>query len=174
MIKIDHGGADMTSFQDAMDEYRQQLAKGVLQQAYRGLMAYLLELKTHFKDKYPAYSVSGSLYYGTMDMTYFALTPESLKKRGLKIAVVFLHEACRFEVWLAGYNRPLQAEYWRLFKESGWEKYPLVPTTRGVDAILVHTLAGEPNFGDLAGLTAQIEDGTLRFIADIEAFLLVH
>jgi hypothetical protein len=62
----------MGSFHESMNEYRKQLEKGAIQEAYKGLMEYILALRTHFKNKYPDYFVSGSIYYGYMDMTYFS------------------------------------------------------------------------------------------------------
>ena len=109
-------------------------------EAYKGLMEYIMDLRTHFKNRYPDYVVSGSIYYGYMDMTYFSFYPESLKKQNLKIAIVFLHEPFRFEVWLAGFNKQIQSKYWKLIKESGWNKYHLVSTTIGADSILEHIL----------------------------------
>jgi len=161
----------MTSFADDMREFQSQLALGRVQAAYQGLMQYMLDLKTHFTKKHPDYSVSGSLYQGYMDMTYFAIVPETLKQRGLKIAVVFVYGSFRFEVWLSGCNRQVQARYWQLLKDSGWAKYRLVPDPKGFDSILVHPLADPPDFGDLDALTAQIEQGTLVFIQDVEEFL---
>ncbi|HEY6074164.1 MAG TPA: hypothetical protein VIV15_12445 [Anaerolineales bacterium] len=153
------------------EEYRKQLEKGAIQKAYKGLMEYMMGLRTFFKNKYPDYSVSGSLYYGYMDMTYFSFFPDSLKERGLKVAIVFLHEAFRFEVWLAGYNKQVQSKYWNLFKESNWKKYPLVASTEGADSILESVLVDDPDFSDLEALTSQIEKGTLKFIKDVEGFL---
>jgi hypothetical protein len=164
----------MESFHGYMNEYRKQLGKGAIQLAYRGLMEYIMDLRTHFKTSYPDYVVSGSIYYGYMDMTYFSFFPKSLKDRNLKIAIVFLHEAFRFEVWLAAYNKQVQAKYWKSFKESGWDKYHLVPTTSGADSILEYVLVDTPNFGDLNILTNQIERGTLEFIKDVDGFLSGH
>lgn len=161
----------MPVFHESMDEYRQLLEQGALQHAYRGLMDYMMGLRTYLKNKYPEYVVSGSLYYGVMDMTYFSFSPQSFKQRKLKIAIVFLHEAFRFEAWLAGYNKQIQAQYWNMLKESGWNKYQLVPTTQGADSILEHILVGNPDFRDLEALTAQIEIGTFQFIEDVESFL---
>jgi hypothetical protein len=109
-----------------------------------------------------------------MDMTYFSFFPKSLKRRKLKVAVVFLHEAFRFEVWLAGYNKRVQTKYWKLIKESGWKKYHIVPTTRGVDSIIEQVLVENPDFSHLEKLTQQIEKGTLDFIEDVEDFLSQH
>lgn len=164
----------MGSFQEDMLEYKKQLEKGAIQEAYKGLMEYIMQLKTHFKNKYPDYFVSGSIYYGYMDMTYFSFIPESFKQRNLKVAIVFIHATCRFEVWLAGYNKQVQSKYWKMFKESDWNKYRLVATTEGVDSIMEHVLADSPDFSDVATLTKQIEETTLEFIKDIESFLSSH
>ncbi|NMC30802.1 MAG: hypothetical protein GYA45_12105 [Pelolinea sp.] len=161
----------MSSFQENMQEFKELLKQGTVQQAYRGLMDFIMNLKTYFKNKYPNYFVSGSIYCGYMDMTYFSFTPQALKDRKLKIAVVFNYDAFRFEVWLGGYNKQTQAEYWRLFKDSGWNCDHLVPTTEGKDSILEHILVVDPDFGDLDALTRTIEENTLCFIADVEKFL---
>ncbi len=162
----------MASLQVSIQEYRKQLARGAIQVAYRDLMDYIMSLRTYFQNQYPTYAVPGSIYYGYMDMTYFAIVPPSLKERKLKIAIVFLHEACRFEVWLAGTNKQVQVKYWNLFKESNWDKYKVVAPAKGVDSIIVHVLADNPDFGDLETLTRQIETVTLQFIQDVEGFLL--
>jgi hypothetical protein len=161
----------MESFQEYVDEYRKQMDKGAIQKAYKGLMEYIMSLKTHLKTKYPDYSVSGSIYYGYMDMTYFSFFPESLKQRSLKVAIVFIHKTCTFEIWLAGYNKQVQATYWKLFKESGWNKYRIVSTIEGEDSIIEYKLTDNPDFNDLEALTSQIEGAVLNFIKDIESFL---
>ena len=161
----------MRTLPEAMHEYKKQLELGAIQQAYQGLMEYMLALRTHFQNQNPDLLVSGSLYFGYMDMTYFAISSKALKDRQLKIAIVFLHDKFRFEVWLAGMNKRVQARYWQMFKESGWEKYPLVPTIQGADSILEHILVAEPDFSDLQALTQQIEAGTVKFIEAVEAFL---
>jgi hypothetical protein len=167
-------GEIMGSFHEYMREYKQQLDKGAIQQAYKGLMEYIMGLRTYFQDRYPDYFVSGSIYYGYMDMTYFSFFPASLKERRLKIAIVFLHAEFRFEVWLAGYNKQVQSKYWKLFKESGWDKFHLVPTTQGMDSILEYVLVETPDFSDPDALTGQIEASTLGFIRDVESFLAGH
>jgi hypothetical protein len=164
----------MEPFHEYIDEYKKQLEKGAINKAYKGLMEYIMELRTNFKNKYPEYFVSGSIYYGYMDMTYFSFFPKSLKDLNLKVAIVFIHEACRFEVWLAGYNKQVQQEYWNLIKDSNWNKYNLVPSTKGVDSIIESILVNNPDFSDLDSLTNQIETATLNFIRDVECFLSEH
>ena len=161
----------MVSFSDAMNEYRKLLAKGAIVKAYRGLMDYFNTLRVYFAQNYPDYTVMGNVYYGYMDMTYFAITSQSLKRRKLKIAIVFLHEIFRFEVWLVGNNRAVQSEYWKLFTTSKWTKYHIAMPGPGVDAILDHIIVDAPNFRDLDALTKQIDRGTLDFIENVENFL---
>jgi hypothetical protein len=164
---------DMNSIREDMEEFREQLEKGYIQRAYRGLLAYLMGLRTHFRSRYGDSAVSG-LYQGTMDMTYFALFPASLKDRGLKIAIVFNYEAFRFEAWLAGSNRKVQRQYWESFKDSLWPDYRVVTPARGIDSIIECDLAIDFDLGDPQVLTAKIEDTTAAFIGDIERFLAEH
>lgn len=154
-----------------MNEYKKQLQRGIISRAYKGLMEYMLNLKTFLVSRHPDYYVSGSLYFGNMDMTYFSFNPKSIKDRNLKIAVVFNHQRFSFEVWLAGVNKQVQHKYWRLFSTSGWQKYRVVPSTQGIDSIVEHILVEPPDFRDLDSLSGQIEAETLQFIQDIEDFL---
>jgi hypothetical protein len=161
----------MKSLQENMAEFRKQLEKGSIQKAYLGLMEYMMRLKNHFSNKYPDYSTPGSIYNGYMDMTYFSILPKSLKDRDLKIAIVFNYDSFRFEVWLSGRNQQVLAKYWKLFKESGWDRYKIAAQGKWADSVLEHILVDNPDFSDLAALTKQIEQGTLKFIQDIERFL---
>ena len=95
----------MSSLQQAMDLYKKQLQGGQIITAYQGLMAYFNGLRLHFQKGYPHYQVPSNIYYGYMDMTYFAIIPETLKERDLKVAVVFPHPEFRFEAWLAARNK---------------------------------------------------------------------
>jgi hypothetical protein len=70
-------------------------------------------------------------------------------------AIVFIHATFRFEVWLAGYNKQVQTKYWKLFKESGWNKYHIVSPAKGADSIIEHILVDNPDFSDLDILTNE-------------------
>lgn len=147
------------------------MAKGEIKLAYRGLMEYIMGLRSYFKSRYPDYFVSGSVYQGYMDMSYFSFIPGSLQNRKLKIAIVFIHDTLSFEVWLAGYNREIQSKFRKFFKESNWSKYRIPSKINGADSILECTLVENPDFSDLESLTKQIENGTLKFIKDVTDFL---
>ena len=161
----------MKSLQENMVEYKKQLEKGAIQKAYQGLMEYMLSLKNHFGTKYPDFSVSGSMYSGYMDMTYFSVFPKSLKNQELKIAIVFVYDSFRFEVWLSGRNQQVLAKYWKIVKDSGWDKYQLAAQGKWADSILEHVLVYNPDFSDLEALTKQIDQEASKFIRDVESFL---
>ena len=156
----------MAALNDDVNEYAAQLRLGYIQRAYRGILAFMSDLKMYLESKYPAYSI-GSLYCGYMDMTYFSFTPPSLKDRKLKVAVVFLHEACRFDVWLAGANRKIQANTIRQLGARDLGPYSLSSIGPGVDSIIEITLVEQPDFDDAAALKRRIEEGTLRFVDNI-------
>jgi len=164
----------MQTFPESMIEYRQQLQKGVIQQAYRGLMDYMHSLRAYFQKNYPEYEVPGNLYFGYMDMTYFAIFPQELKQRKLKVAIVFLHEAFRFETWLSGANRQVQVDYSNLIREKGWNKFKLTANPKASDSILEHILVAEPDFRDFDSLTKELECGTVKFISDLQKFFHDH
>ncbi len=164
----------MRSFHEYVDEFQIQLQKGQIQQAYRGLMEYMLGLKSYLKKKYPDYFVSGSMYYGYMDMTYFSIIPKFFKDKKLKFAIVFNFETFGFEVWLSAVNKNVLMEYWNLIKERNWDKYRIVKPGKGIDSILEFSLVNNPDFRNIDSLTKEIEKGTLNFINDVEKFLLEH
>ena len=154
-----------------INEYRKQIEKGDIKVAYRKLMEYMMELRNHFIKKYPDYSVSGNLYFGYMDMTYFSVVPKSLKDKKLKIAVVFIHDKIGFEVWLSGINKQIQLIFWKKLKETGFDKYRIPSTIKGKDSIAEFDLVNQPDFDNMTKLTEQIEKGTIKFIQDIETYL---
>jgi len=161
----------MTSFNDSVIEYKKQLGKGNIQIAYRGLMDYMLELRNFFKNKYPEFSVPGTLYQGYMDMTYFALFPDDLKNKKLKIAVVFLHNEIKFDIWLSGINKQIQTKYWNILKSKNLNAYHLPKTLKGADAIIEYCITDNPNFNDLEALSRQIESCTVKFIRDVKELI---
>jgi hypothetical protein len=163
-------GLNLKSFNEKMLEYKKQLDKGRIQKAYRELMQYFQSLRLYLKNKYPDYFISGSIYYGFMDMTYFSFTPQSLKDRKLKIAIVFVHEKFSFEVWLGGNNKKIQKRFWNLVREKNWNQYYVPSSIRGLDSILECILVENPDFSNLEVLTKHIEIEVMKFINNVEHF----
>ncbi|WP_320164220.1 DUF7000 family protein [uncultured Trichococcus sp.] len=160
----------MESINEYIKEYTAQLSKGRIQKAYRGIMTFMSALRSYLESRYPDYTV-GSLYFGYMDMTYFAFTPADLKNKKLKIAVVYLHEKGVFEVWLAGNNRKIQAEYIALMSSENIGIYKLSQVIPGVDSIIESTLVEKPDFDHPEELKKQIEKKTMAFVKDIISVL---
>jgi hypothetical protein len=163
----------MQPIHEDMEELRKQLRKGSIQKAYRALLFYMMGLRTHFAKKYGDSAVS-SLYQGNMDMTYFALFPPALKRRDLKVAIVFNYDAFGFEAWLSARNRKLQRQYWELVKDRDWAGYRVVTPAAGIDSIIECDLVKDLDFNDPDALTSRIENATAAFIDDIESFLAKH
>jgi hypothetical protein len=164
----------MKSFHEDMIEFKKQLDKGHIQVAYKCLIEYFGYLKSYFKNKYPENIISGSTYFGYMDMTYFPISTDKLKQKKLKIAVVFVYDDFRFEVWLSAVNKIVLANYWKIIKDNKWDKYKIVKPGKGIDFILQHIVDNNPDFSDLNALTKNIEKGTMTFISDVENFLSTH
>ena len=160
----------MDSLNNHIREYKIQLHKGQIQKAYKGIMTFMSGLSTYLESRYPNYVIS-ALYFGYMDMTYFAFTPSDLKNKKLKIAIVYLHEQGRFEVWLGGSNRKIQTEYIRLLSRKNIGIYRLSQILPGVDSIIESILVEQPNFDHYEELTKQIESKTIEFANDITAIL---
>ena len=152
----------MTALNKLIEEYTQQLENGRVQQAYRGIMAFMSALRSNIDKKHPEFSVS-ALYFGYMDMTYFAIYSQSMKKRRLKIAIVYLHQENRFEVWLGGINRAVQAEYIQKFSHVDLKEYKLSQVSPGVDSIVEHVIVEKPDFDSRENLIEKIISQAIKF-----------
>lgn len=161
----------MKSFHKYLTEYRKHLKKGDIRKAYKGLMEYIADLKLYLKNKYPDYFVSSSVNTGYMDYTYFFFFPKSLKKKKLKVIILFIHETFTFEVWLSGFNKNIQKKYWQICTKNKWNKYHIANTIKDDYYIIKNTLLEKTDFKNLKALTKQIEKGILKFIKDVESFL---
>ena len=160
----------MNSLDWQIQEYRQQLSKGHIQKAYKGIMTFMSGLKSTLENNHPDFFTS-ALYFGYMDMTYFAFMPAVLRDKKLKIAIVYLHEPGRFEVWLGGNNRKIQADYIHRLSQRDLGKYQLSQVAPGVDSIIESIIVQRPNFDQLDELKRLIEAKTMEFIRDLTALL---
>jgi hypothetical protein len=75
---------NLPSIQEDMNVFRMQLKIGSIQRAYKALLVYMMDLRTHLKKRHPGYAFSG-LYQGYMDMTYFAIVPPLFKHQNMNI-----------------------------------------------------------------------------------------
>lgn len=160
----------MSTLDHDIQELQNRLKEGSVQRAYRGIIAFMSRLRKTFADFRGESAVSG-LYQGYFDMTYFALFPEGLKVRDLKLAVVFNYETFHFEAWLSARNRKVQRYYWEILNRAGYEQHPLVEPSVGIDAIVMAVLATSYSLEDEANLTVRIVEGVAAFERDLLRFL---
>ena len=160
----------MASLNTSIAEYTRQLRNGDIQKAYKGIMAFMSALKSDMENKYPGYA-AGAFYFGYMDMTYFAFTPLELKKKNLKIAVVYLHEENRFEAWLGGGNRKVRDEYIERLKRRDIGDLRLSGAGAGVDSIVERELVSRPDFDHTDALMQTVESRTIQFAESILSIL---
>ena len=161
----------MNTLNDNVKEYTSQLNKGHIQKAYKGIMNFMSELKVYLESQHPDY-ITSALYFGYMDMSYFAFTPSILKDKKLKIAIVYLHEECKFELWLAANNRKIQEEYVGILSNKNLGRFTLSQIQPGVDSIIASTIIEQPNFDNLAELKKQLEIRIIEFVKDINSIIL--
>lgn len=161
----------MNTLDEDINELRKRLSDGAVQRAYRGIVSYMARLRTEFANQRGERAVSG-LYQGYFDMTYFALFPDELKQRDLKLAVVFDYETFGFEVWLTARNRKNQRRYWELFLNADYKKHRLVEPAVGIDAIVTAVLAANYSGEDEDSLTTKIVAGVTAFERDMLSFLI--
>ncbi len=158
---------NMKTLNSCVQSYKEQLEIGDIQRAYKGLIEYLMGLKTHFANKYSDDFYMGHFNQGYMDISYFTFTPVALRNTKLKIGIGFNHEKMQFGIWLGAQNRQILKKYWEIFKGSNWNKYNISSEVNEGFAIVEYTLVEIPDFDNLKLLTEQIENKALKFIADI-------
>ena len=161
------------SLSKALQVYHEALNKGDIQKAYRSILSFIFELKTELGQKYPKYAIS-QVYQGYMDMSYFAITPPELRAKKLKIALVYLHEANRFELWLSANNRKLQKEWIDILNqvENRFKVFILfILFGVGIDSIVEYIVHVSPNFEAKEALKQSLTINIDRFIKDMEGLI---
>lgn len=151
--------------------YQKQLQEGKIQIAYKGIMSFMGNLKSYLSDMHSDYLV-GALYFGYMDMTYFAITTTELKDKQLKIAVVYLHQENCFELWLSATNKKIQAQYIDKLKDKDLKGYKLSVSQPGIDSIIESRIIDHPNFNELTSLKVELDILTQEFIKDIMEMMI--
>ncbi len=161
----------MKTLNECVKEYTIELQKGHIQKAYKGIMTFMSSLQRNMINNHPTYTSSG-IYFGYMDMTYFAFTPLKLKKEHLKIAIVYLHEKNSFEVWLGGNNRKVKLDFTNQLKQKDLSGFTLSSMEPGVDSIIEAVITQSPDFDQPEVLMHMIEDETLKFINRVTALVV--
>lgn len=150
-----------------IDIYTSLLQHGEIQMAYRGIMDFMSKLRSDFVRNYPHYEASGSLYQGYMDMTYFSVNTAQLKDRGLKIAIVYLHEKKVFEVWLSARNRSIMKKIRAQIEDLHLDGTRTFHDEANEDAVIESVLSASPNFDNQDELLEILGRGIDKFAAAV-------
>lgn len=160
----------MKTLNQLIFDYTKYLQQGDLQVAYKGILNYMGKLRSDFVSEYPDYEI-GNVYQGYMDMSYFSLNVKELKDKGLKIAIVYLHEKGSFEIWLSARNRDILKKYKTILNGKALEGSSFFHDSDNEDAIIECTLTSKPNFDKQTSLTEIIKEGTEKFISVVTLLL---
>ena len=161
----------MKTLNQLIGDYTCHLQQGEIQLAYKGILEFIGKLRADFVKKYPHYDTS-SIYQGYMDMSYFSLSTKRLKDKGLKFAIVYLHEKGQFEVWLSARNRDISKQYEPVFSGKSFDGITTFHDENNQDAIIEYTLIAAPNFEDQDMLTDIIGEGVEEFITAVSNLLI--
>jgi len=154
----------MEKLNDYIAIYKEQLDKGDIQKAYKGLIKYMLSLKSYLSKELQNSFFFGNISLGYMDYSYFPFFNEFLREEKLRFGIVLNHEKCRFELWLMGQNADIQRKYWEMLKTTKWNRdKEMMPKYSVLEVILVKT----PNFNELDILSQEIEKETIRITREI-------
>ncbi|WP_428717321.1 DUF7000 family protein [Undibacterium curvum] len=140
------------SLHSRIPAYKAAFSSGELQKTYQDLVGIVQNLRTEFAKKYKSeYSIANVLH-GYIDFTYFYLQNDYLKKKKLKLAIVFKHQNTNFELWLLGQTKNVQILYWKKLREVKWVNPEAMPEYSIFEAPLL--LA--PDFDNSTKLTESI------------------
>lgn len=93
--------------------YKNLIQTTQIQECYQYIMKLIHDIYTILKNDLNTFQFSNKVIENNMNFSYFQLTNPQLKKQGLKIQIIFIHQSCQFEVWLSGYNRHIQQQYYQ-------------------------------------------------------------
>ncbi len=128
-------------------------------------------LRRYYIQNYtPTYSI-GKLYQGNVAYSYFSITPASLKAQKLKFVLIFNHQKRRFEICLSGQNKTIRKKYWKLFKDSNWDKYRLAYSIDDSLSIMDHVIIENPNFDNIDTFANELDRKASIFMNELITIL---
>lgn len=151
-------------------EYTKLVQQGDIRTAYQEILGFMGRLRADF-DKRSRDCTVGSIYQGYMDMTYFSLSTPIIKDKGLRIAIVYLHEKGTFEAWLSARNREISKRYGFLLVSGIPADIEVVHDQDNLDAIIECTVSSAPDFENQMFLMEEIESKVDRFVAAVSGLL---
>jgi len=147
--------------------YKVLLQTTELEKSYQEFISLFRFVRVELEKEMPDYKFQGSIIENGMDYSYFQFSNEHLKNKGLKIAVVFVHRSFQFEVWVSGYNRKYQNQYYDIIKNKECV-FELCNNPNRNDYILKLPLSKEIDLSDGESVVNQIKTASLKLVEFIK------
>jgi hypothetical protein len=147
--------------------YKKLIQTTELERSYQEFLRLFRFLWVELEKELGDYRFQGNIIENGMDYSYFQFTNDRLKKKGLKIAVTFVHRNFQFEVWLSGFNRKIQCNYYELLKDTR-QPFSLTEDPKRSDYILRIPLDQNLDLSDGKRVLSEIKDASLRLLGYME------
>jgi len=147
--------------------YKKLIQTTELERSYQEFLRLFRFLRVELEKELGDYRFQGNIIENGMDYSYFQFTNDRLKKKGLKIAVTFVHRNFQFEVWLSGFNRKIQCNYYELLKDTR-QPFSLTEDPKRSDYILRIPLDQNLDLSDGKRVLSEIKDASLRLLGYME------
>lgn len=145
--------------------YKNLIQTTQIQTSYQYIIEIIHNLYLTLKKDLNTYQFSHKVIENHMNFSYFQLTNPQLKKQGLKIQIIFIHQSCQLEVWLSGYNRHIQQQYYQTLKSTC--PFQLCENPQKNNYIIKRSLIKDISTDDLQDIIEEIK----LTIKDIEKLL---
>lgn len=143
--------------------YKKAFSSGELQKTYQDLVGIVQNLRTEFSKKYQSEFSVANVLHGYIDFTYFYLQNDYLKRKKLKLALVFNHKNANFELWLLGQTKDVQILYWKKLREAKWVNHEVMPEYSVFEAPLLSA----PDFDNAAKLSESVHSQFKTLLQEI-------
>lgn len=153
--------------QGYLEIYKTLIQTTELQHGYQEFIKLFRFLRVALEKEFPEYTFSGNIVENAMDYSYFQFTNEHLKILGLKVVVAFVHKDFCFEVWISGFNRKVQCQYYERLKDQSLP-FILNETPSSVDYILKNSLDKEMDLHHGEKLIAEIKKAAMAMTTYID------
>lgn len=150
-----------------INDYKNIIQTTNLQKGYQEFVKFFRYLRTYLEKQMPGYIFTRNIVENNMDYSYFQFTNQSLKAKGLKIVIAFIHQSFTYEVWLSGVNRKVQNEYYNILRNRNVIKYTLTNNPNKTDYILKNQIIKSCNYDNIDLLLKEMELNIIDFINNL-------
>lgn len=147
--------------------YKEIIQTTDLQRGYQEFIKFFRYLRIYLEKEFKEYTFTGNIVENNMDYSYFQFTNKELKIKGLKIVIAFVHNKFNYEVWLSGFNRNIQNEYFNTLKNKH-QNYILTNNPNRTDYILKANIIANYDYDNLDELLKEMKTSIAEFINDLK------